>query len=309
MNFFRKDFLSLKDISAEEILYLLDMADTMRFVLDKKNKKAPHLEGKTVILLFYGGNSRTKLSYELAGQNLSAGIVDLKVSTDITNGGNLIDMAQIIEQMGGDFIIIRHPMAGSARLLAQNCNASVINAGDGTNENPTQCILDLLTIRNHKKSFKGLKVAFIGDIANSRVTRSNILGLIKLGANVCVTGPPTLIPPNLSDYGVQICRDVEKAVEETDVIMSLRMMEEKYYGNLLPSLNEYKNYFKIDSDLLEYAKPDAIIMHPGPINRGIEISSEVISLKRCLVDDQITNGVAVRMALLYVLSLRGGVYI
>lgn len=304
MNFFRKDFVSLKNISAEEILYILDTAETMKYILDKKNKKAPHLNGKSLILLFYETSVRARLSYEMAGQFLSASIVDMKVSTEPQNGGNLIEMGNLIDQMGGDFIVIRHPMSGSAKLLAEHCRASVINAGDGLNENPTQSLLDLLTIRSHKKDFKGLKVTIVGDAAHSRVTRSNIWGLLKLGASVSIAGPPTLIPPGLEDYGVKVFKNAKDAVSGADVIMALRMRVERQYGNLLPSYNEYKNLFKIDEDLLTYAEKDVIVMHPGPINRGIEISTKVIESEHCLVDDQITNGVAVRMALLYILSLQ-----
>lgn len=305
MNFLRKDFVSLKDISADEILYILDTAETMKYLLDKKNKKAPHLSGKSLILLFYETSVRARLSYEMAGQFLSASIVDMNVTTELENGGNLIEMGNIIDQMGGDFIVIRHPMSGSAKLLAENCKASVINAGDGLNENPTQSLLDLLTIRSHKKDFKGLKVTIVGDVAHSRVTRSNIWGLLKLGANVSIVGPQTLIPPGIEECGVKVYKNAIDAVAGADVIMALRMRVERQYGNLLPSYNEYKHLFKINESMLSHASSDVIVMHPGPIKRGIEISTQVIESDYCIVDDQITNGVAVRMALLYILSLRG----
>ncbi len=306
MAFFRKDIIGLKNLTADEILYILDTAETMKYVLSQKNKKAPHLQGKSVIMLFYEKSSRTKLSYELAAQYLSASFVNMEVSLDVRHGGNVIDMGHIIDQMGADFIIIRHPMSGTAKLLGENVAASVINAGDGVNENPSQSLLDLLTIKNQKGSFKDLKVAIIGDVAHSRVTKSNIWGLIKLGAHVSIAAPPTLVPPQLDKFGVNVYYNIKEAVSEADVIMVLRTQPEGQLNNLIPSLNEYKNLFKVDEKTLQYAKKDAIIMHPGPINRGIEISSQVIESKQCLVDDQIANGVAVRMALLYLLSMKGG---
>ncbi|MDR3091988.1 MAG: aspartate carbamoyltransferase catalytic subunit [Clostridiales bacterium] len=304
--FERKDFISIKDISAEEILYILDTADIMKFVLSREKKKAPHLSGKSVILLFYENSVRARLSYEMAARFLSANVVEMNVTTEENSGGNLLEMGKLIDQMGGDFIVTRHSMSGAPGLLARNCAASVINAGDGLNENPTQSLLDLLTIRNHKKGFKGLKVSIIGDVANSRVTRSNIWGLLKLGAEVSIAGPATLIPPGLAEYGVRVCGSACEAVSGADVIMALRMKREGHYSALLPSYAEYKGLFKIDMNLLQYAKEDVIVMHPGPINREIEIASPVIESRHCYVDDQITNGVAVRMAVLYILSLNSG---
>lgn len=303
MIFKRKDFISLMDVTAEEIVYILETAETMKYVLGQSNKKAPYLQGKSVILLFYEKSTRAKLSYELAAQYLSANIVDITVSTTHNRYETINDMGRTIDQMGGDFIISRHPMSGSAKFLAERVNASVINAGDGINENPSQALLDLMTIKNQKGSFEGLKVTLVGDVASSRVARSNIWGLIKLGAEVCVAGPPTMLPPDLDKFGVKVFYDAKEAVSGADVIMSLRLQTEKQYGSKLSSLNEYKNFFKIDENLLSYAKKDAIVMHPGSPNRGIEISSDVIESTRCLLDDQITNGVAVRMALLYLLSI------
>ncbi|MDR1689611.1 MAG: aspartate carbamoyltransferase catalytic subunit [Clostridiales bacterium] len=303
MDLSRKDFIALKYMSADEILHVLDTAETMKYLLDKKNKKAPHLNGKSMILLFYEPSVRTRLSYEMAGQFLSASVVNMEVSTLPENGGNLKEMGPLIDQMGVDFIVIRHPMSGSAELLAKYSKASVINAGDGLNENPAQSLMDLLTIRSHKKDFKGLKVTIIGDVAHSRVSRSNIWGLLKLGASLTISGPPTLIPPGIEEYGVKVCKDAREAATGADVIMSLRLKSERQQANLMPSQNEYRNFFKIDEEMLKCANKDAIVMHPGPINRGIEISTKVIESERCLVDDQITNGVAVRMAQLYILSL------
>jgi aspartate carbamoyltransferase catalytic subunit len=251
------------------------------------------------------------VSYELAGQYLSASVVDMTISEKLEgmSYSNLLDMGKIIDQMGADFIVIRHPVSGSAKFLAQNVSASVINAGDGSNENPSQSLLDLMTIKNTKGGFDGLKVTFVGDILNSRVSRSNIWGLLKLGAKVSVAGPPTLIPQGIESFGVSVYYNAYDAVKGADVIMSVRMQSESVYSNILPSYNEYKNMFKIDKRMLDFADKDVYIMHPGPIKRGIEISSEVIDSHRCLVNDQISNGVAVRMAMLYILSIRGGLMI
>lgn len=303
MIFKRKDFISLMDISAEEILHILDTAETMKYIVGKKNKKSPYLEGKSVILLFYEKSIRAKLSYELAAQYLSANIVDIMVSE--TNGRyeNLNEMGRTIDQMGTDFIISRHPMSGSAKFLAENVSASVINAGDGINENPVQALLDLMTIKNMKGGFKGLKVAIIGDVENSRVIRSNIWALIKLGAEVCVSGPPTMLPPELDKFGVKVFYNPKDAIQDSDIVMTLRLQPESAYGSKLASFNEYKTFFKVDEALLSYAKKDAIVMHPGMPNKSIEISTNILESTRFLMDDQITNGVAMRMALLYLLSL------
>jgi len=307
----RKDYIGLKAISAEEIHYIIETADTMKYVLSQKNKKTPHLQGKSIVLLFYENRSRTKVSYELAGQYLSASIVNMNISETEERAGfsGLLEMGKIIDQMGADYIVIRHPVSGSAKFLASHVNACVINAGDGNNENPSQALLDLMTIKEQKGSFENLKVTFIGDILHSREARSNIWGLLKLGAKVSIAAPPTLIPDDMASFGVDIYTDAHKAVKDCDVIMYVRMQAENKYLNELPSFNEYKNMFKIDNRMLSYAKEDVIVMHPGPINRDIEIASEVIDSPRCLVNDQISNGVAIRMAMLYILSLRGGIMI
>ena len=306
MIFKRKDFISLMDSTEEEILYILDTAETMKHVIGKKNKKTPYLEGKSVISLFFEKSVRAKLSYELAAQYLSANIVDIVVSETNNRYENIREMGRTIDQMGADFIILRHPMSGSAKFLAENVSASVINAGDGINENPSQALLDLMTIKNAKGDFKGLKVAIIGDVKSSRVTRSNIWGLLKLGANVSVVAPPTMIPPELDKFGVNIHYNPKEAVKGADVIMTLRLQDEKSYGSSLASFNEYKSFFKLDEDLLSFADSQAIIMHPGMPHRGIEVSTSILESERFIVDDQITNGVAVRMALLYLLSLEMG---
>ncbi len=306
MIFKHKDFLGLKDISADEILYILSTAETMKYIMNQKNKKSPHLQGKSVILLFYTQSSRAKLSYELAAQHLSANVVDMDVTNDLITTGSLQDMGQLVDQMGADFIILRHPMAGAAQLLSKSVEASVINAGDGYNENPAQSLLDLLTIKEQKGSFEGLKVAIVGDIQNSRVAKSNIWSLKKLGAEVNICGPATLLPAKVEDYGVDVFYNAVEAVRDVDVILTTRLKMENHAPNMLPSLDEYKDLFRIDENLLRFAKKDAIVMHPGPINRGIEISSKVIDSRQCIINDQIANSVSVRMALLYILSQIGG---
>ena len=300
MVFTRKDFIGLRGMSADEINYILDTAETMKLVLGHKNKKAPHLQGKSVILLFYDKSSKAKLSYQLAAQYLSASIIDMDPDPQVNS---LAEMGQIIDQMGGDFIVIRHPMAGTAKLLGESAEASVINAGDGLNENPSQSLLNLMTIKDEKGRFEGLKVAIIGDVAHSRVAKSDIWGLCTLGAEVTVAGPPTLIPPNIEDFGVRVVYNRYDAANDADVIMALRMQWERQSGNLMPSLAEYRQMFAVDRNMLRYAKDDVIVMHPGPVNRGIEIASDIIDSDLCLVEDQIANGVAVRMALLYLLSI------
>lgn len=302
----RKDFFGLRDVSADEIRYILNTAETMKYILNQKNKKSPHLQGKSVIILFYEPSARAKLSYELAAQHLSANVIDMTSALASMSNETLQDMGQLIDQMGADFIILRHSMAGASQLLAKNVNASVINAGDGFNENPGQALLDLITIKERKGDFEGLKVAIIGDLIHSRVSRSNIWGLTKLGAKVWVSGPSTLLPAELSKFGVNITYDAKEAVADADVILTTRIKMEEQDKNNLPSLDEYKHLFRIDDNLLRYAKKDTIIMHPGPIQRGIEISANVIDSKRCIINDQIANSVAVRMAILYILSQIGG---
>ena len=302
----RKDFLGLRDLTAEELEYVLKTAETMKFVIGQKNKKVPHLQGKSVIILFYDSSARAKLSYELAAQHLSANVVDMMATPASENRERLQDMGQLIDQMGADFIILRHPMSGAARLLADSVEASVINAGDGYNENPGQSLLDLLTIKERKGGFDGLKVAIIGDIAHSRVAKSNIWGLLKLGAQVCVTGPSTLIPAELESFGVKVCYEPSEAVDGADVILSTRITAQLKNENLIPSLDEYRSMFLIDEDMLKYAKKDAIVMHPGQIQRGVEIATSIVNSRQCIVNDQIANSVAVRMAMLYILSQIGG---
>lgn len=303
MLFQKKDFVSIKDITATEILNILETADTMKHVLSQRNKQAPYLQGKTVAILFYEKSAKAKLSYQLAAQYLSANTVDITVTETDKASENIKEMGRTFEQMGADFIICRHPISGSARFLSELVDASVINAGDGINENPSQALLDLMTMKNLKGGFDGLKVAIVGDVAGSRVARSSIWGLLSLGAEVRIAAPPTMIPTQLEKFGVKIFYDISEAVEDADVVMTLKLQPEKYYGSKLASYNEYKNFFLLDSKTFSAAKKDAIVMHPGSPNTGIEISRDVLSSSRCVIDDQITNGVAVRMALLYLLNI------
>lgn len=306
MSLNRKDFFGLRDLTADDIRYMLTTAETMKYVLNQKSKKSPHLQGKSVIILFYEKSARAKLAYELAAQHMSANLVDMTNSAHDMEQESLQDMGQLVDQMGADFIILRHPMAGAARLLAKCVNASVINAGDGYNENPGQSLLDLLTIKERKGDFAGLKVVIVGDLLHSRVSKSNIWGLTKLGAEVCVAGPPTLLLPEMEKFGVKMYYDIKQAVKGADVILTTRMRLETQNKMNLPSLDEYKRFFRIDEKLLKYAKKDAIVMHPGPIQRDIEISSNVIDSPQCIINDQIGNSVAVRMAMFYILSQMGG---
>lgn len=309
MVFNNKHFLDLKSLSSQEIYYILNTAQQMKYTLtsSKSASIAPHLKGKTVATLFYQESSRSKLSYELAAYNLSAKVINMNTIKQLNSGESLKDIGRCVDQMGVDFIVIRHPISGGPHYLTNFVDASVINAGDGLNENPSQALIDLLTILEMKNTFKGLKVAIIGDILHNRVSKSNIWGLTKLGAKVSIAAPPTLIPPRIEELGVEVCNSIIEAIIDADVIMTLKIQYERQEKNLLPSLNEYKKLFKLDVNRLKYAKEDVIVMHPGPINRGIEISSKVIDGDCSLVDRQQINGVAVRMALFHLLSKKGGI--
>lgn len=305
MNLRSKDLLGLKELSTEEIEYILDTAKTMKYVLNAKNKKTPHLQGKSIITLFYENSTRTRLSFELASKYMSANAANITASgSSVTKGETLIDTGKTIDMMGTDVIIIRHPMSGAPHLLARNVEASVINAGDGMNEHPTQALLDMLTIREVKGDIKGLKVAIIGDIYHSRVARSNIWGLTKLGAEVCVAGPSTLLPPGLERTGAKVYSTVQEALIEADVVMGLRIQLERQKKGLFPTTREYAKFFGVDEKRLSLAKQDALVLHPGPVNRGVEFSSGVIDGEQSWINEQVTNGVAVRMAILYLLTRR-----
>lgn len=306
MSLREKDLFGLRDMSAEDIRYIMGTAETMKYILSQKTKKSPHLQGKSVIILFYEQSARAKLSYELAAQHLSADVVDMTNTLLSSREESLENMGQLIDQMGADFIILRHPMAGAPQLLARKVKASVINAGDGYNENPGQSLLDLMTIKEQKGGFEGLRVAIIGDLIHSRVSKSNIWGLTKLGAQVRVSGPPTLLPADIEKMGVEVFYDAREAVDQADVILTNRLRMETLNTTYIPSLAEYKRFFRVDDSLLRYAKKDTIVMHPGSIQRGVELSASVIDGGKCIINDQIANSVAVRMAMFYILSQMGG---
>jgi len=301
-----KDLLGLEDITVKEIERILDTAVAMKEVLGRDIKKVPTLRGKSMVCLFYEPSTRTRTSFELAGKYLSMDTVNIAVSTSaVAKGECLIDTGKTIEAMGVDAVVIRHSASGAPHLLAKNISASVINAGDGQHEHPTQALLDMFTIREKKGHLDKLEVAIIGDILYSRVARSNIWGLKKMGAKVKIFGPPTLIPPEIEKLGVRVCSSFDEAVEDSDVINVLRIQRERQDAALFPSLREYSMLYGVNSKRLEKAKKDVLILHPGPVNRGVEISPEVMDSQQAAISEQVTNGVAVRMALLYLLTQGG----
>lgn len=302
----KQDLLGLKDLSADEIKNILDTAKSMKMILTNPTKKTPHLQGKTVVTLFYENSTRTRMSFELAAKYMSANAANISASgSSVAKGETLIDTAETINAMSTDILVMRHNMSGAPNLIAPLVSASVVNAGDGMNEHPTQALLDMFTMIEKKGSIEGLKVAIIGDIAHSRVVRSNIYGLQKLGAEVCVGGPSTLMPQGIDEMGVKVFTTVHEAIVDADVVMGLRIQLERQKKGLFPSVREYSRFFGIDETRLNLAKPDAIVMHPGPVNRGVEFSSSVIDGSQSVINEQVTNGVAVRMAVMYLLS-RGG---
>ncbi|MDW7739838.1 MAG: aspartate carbamoyltransferase catalytic subunit [Bacillota bacterium] len=298
----RKDILGLEEMSAEEITLILETARSMREIMQRKIKKVPTLRGRSILNLFYEPSTRTKASFELAQKYMSADSVSVAgASSSLTKGETLKDTVRNVEVMGVECVIMRHPVSGSAYYLAHNVEASVINAGDGMHEHPTQGLLDMFTIWEKKGRLEKLKVTIVGDIRHSRVARSNIWGLKKMGAEVVVAGPPTLMPPDLEVFGINFCSNVEDAVEDADVVMALRLQKERQESGLFPSLREYAELYGLNTQRLKKAKEDALIMHPGPMNRGIEITSELADGPNSVVLEQVTGGVAVRMALLYLL--------
>ena len=293
----------MRQLSPEDIELILNTADSLKEISQRDVKKVPTLRGKSIIHFFYEPSTRTRTSFEIAAKRLSADTLSISASTSsIVKGETLIDTAKNLEAMNPDLIIMRHSSSGAPHLLSKVISAGVVNAGDGINEHPTQALLDLYTIREKKGRIKGLKVVIIGDIAHSRVARSNIIGLRKMGAEVTVSGPPTMIPVDIeASLGVKVVYNPEMAIKDKDVIMVLRIQLERQSKVLFPSLREYSSFFGINSTIMKKAKKDAILMHPGPINRGVELSSEVADGSQSVILDQVANGVAVRMALLYLL--------
>jgi aspartate carbamoyltransferase catalytic subunit len=298
-----KDLLGIADLTASEITLILDTAEAMKEVSSRPIKKVPALRGKTVINLFYEPSTRTRMSFEVAEKRLSADTLNIAIATSsVVKGETLIDTALNLEAMSPDIIVLRHASSGACHLLARTCKAGIVNAGDGMHEHPTQGLLDAFTIRERKGRLQGLKVAIVGDLLHSRVFRSNIYLLTKMGADVWVCGPPTLMPAGIERVGVHATTRVEEAVEGADAIMMLRIQLERMEGGYFPSLREYFQVFGMTPERVKLAKPDAIIMHPGPMNRGVEIASEVADGSASVILDQVANGVAVRMAVLYLLA-------
>lgn len=304
-----KDLLSVDDLSPDEILLVLDTAEAMKEVGTRPIKKVPALRGRTVVNLFLEPSTRTRASFEIAEKRLSADTVNVAAGgSSVSKGETLADTVRNLEAMAPDLIVVRHASAGAGHLVARLCGARVINAGDGAHEHPTQALLDAFTIRARKGGFAGLKVSIIGDLLHSRVFRSNLLLLRALGADVCACGPATLMLPDMARLGVRATTSVDEAVAGADVVMLLRVQLERMRGHFLPSLREYFQRFGMTPARLRRAAPDAIVMHPGPMNRGVEIASEVADGSRSVILDQVANGVAVRMAVLYLLAenRRGG---
>lgn len=298
-----KDLLGIKELTTEEIYHIVETASGFKDVLQRDIKKVPPLRGKTVVNLFFEPSTRTRISFELAAKRLSADVVNLSATTSsVVKGETLKDTALTIKALGADFVVIRHSSAGVPHFLSRLLNISVINAGDGANEHPTQALLDLFTILSHKKKIKGLIVAIIGDITHSRVARSNIYTLTKLGAQVRVICPPTLMPAEVQNLGIEVYDDIEAGLEKADVVMTLRLQLERQSKGFFPSLEEYFYLYGLTSERLKFAKDNAIVMHPGPMNRGVEIESEVADGPQSVILEQVTNGLAVRMAVLYLLA-------
>lgn len=308
MSFRHKHIIALRDLNKEEIELLISTAESMREINSRDIKKVPTLRGKTIINLFYESSTRTRTSFELAAKRLSADTVNISPSTSsATKGETLADTALNLLAMKPDIIIMRHAVSGSHYFLAGKVNCSIINAGDGAHEHPSQGLLDMLTMKDKFGRLDGLKVAIVGDITHSRVARSNIQGLTRLGSSVFLAGPPTMMPPGVEQLGnVTVCATMKEAIQDADVVMMLRIQQERQGKTLMPNTREYSRYFGLNPENLKLAKPDAMVMHPGPINRGVEMSSYVVDGNQSHILKQVENGVAVRMAMLYHVS-GGGV--
>lgn len=299
----RKHLLGLRELSAEEITYLLDTARGFEQISTRSVKKAPPLRGKVVVNLFFEDSTRTRNSFALAASRLSADIIEFtKKSSSVSKGETLLDTARNLEAMGIDIVVIRHSAAGAPKFLSKNINACVVNAGDGYCEHPTQALLDVYTIRQTKGTLQGLKIAIVGDIAHSRVARSDMWAMTKLGAEVIFVGPPTLMPAEVGRLPVKVSYSLDKVIEEVDVVNMLRIQFERLGGNPFPSIREYSRYFGLTVERMRRAKPDIVVMHPGPINRGLEMESEVADGQNSVILQQVTNGLAVRMAVLFLVN-------
>jgi aspartate carbamoyltransferase catalytic subunit len=303
----KKHLLGIEMLTKEELELILDTAESFREVSAREIKKVPALRGKTVVNLFYEASTRTRTSFEVAAKRLSADVLNIAASTSsVVKGETLLDTVHNLEAYQINILVMRHSCSGAPHFLARHIDASVINAGDGLHEHPTQALLDMFTIRQHKGRVQGLTVVIVGDIYHSRVARSDILALKKLGAKIILCGPPTLVPGFFADKGVEVTYDVERAIADADVIYSLRMQFERQQANFLPAIAEYIKLFGLTMERLRKAKKDCIVMHPGPINRGIEMTSEVADSPQSVILDQVTNGVAVRMAVMFLLARAAG---
>mgnify|MGYP001273435792 FL=1 len=297
-----QNIITTKDLSVNDIETILDTSDSFKEISTRAIKKVPTLRGRTIINLFFEPSTRTRTSFEIAGKRLSADVINISgAGSSIVKGESLIDTAKNLEAMSPDILVVRHNCSGAPSLISDFVNCPVINAGDGMHEHPTQSLLDLLTIREHKGTLKGLKVAIVGDITHSRVARSNIQAMQTMGMKVKIVAPPTLIPVEIEKLGVDVCYDLGQGIKDADVIMILRIQLERQNQGLLSSLREYSNYFCLTANHLADVSDDTLIIHPGPVNRGIEISLDVLQGPRSLILNQVTNGVAVRMALFYLL--------
>jgi aspartate carbamoyltransferase catalytic subunit len=298
-----KHLLSIDQLSPTQIELVLKTADSFREVGTRTIKKVPILRGRTVCNLFFEPSTRTRISFELAAKRLSADVINFTgdAKSSLAKGESFKDTAQTLQAMGVDAIVVRHSSAGAPQRLSRWVEASVINAGDGGHEHPTQALLDLYSIREHFPSFDGLRVGIVGDILHSRVARSNVLAMTKMGSQVTLVGPPTLIPPAIEGWGAEVSYDLEEVLPKLDVVYLLRVQKERQNEQLVPSLREYATFWGLDRRRVDLMKPEAIIMHPGPMNRGVEIAAEVADLERSIIIDQVTNGVAVRMSLLYLM--------
>lgn len=299
----KKDLLCLYDLTREEILCILNTAEEFKKVSQRNIKKVPALRGRTVVNLFIEPSTRTRVSFELAEQRLSADIINMNADfSSFKKGESLIDTLKNIQALQVDIVVIRHSATGAPNFLARQLDVGIVNAGDGAHAHPTQALLDLFTMREKKGRIEGLNVAIIGDILHSRVVRSNIWGLLKLGANITISGPATLVPREFEKIGVRVCRNLKDAIKDADVINLLRIQHERQSKGFFPSTGEYAKVFGINSETMRYVKPDALIMHPGPINRGVELESAVADGPQSVILEQVTNGLAVRMAVLHLIG-------
>ncbi len=300
-----KDLLGMKELNPEEIDEILRTAEMMKMVLSSGNKKTSHLQGKSVVTLFYENSTRTRLSFEMASKFMGAASANITTSgSSVNKGESLIDTARTIDVMATDILIMRHNQSGAPHFIAPHLKASVVNAGDGMNEHPTQALLDMFTMKESFHKLEGLNVAICGDIYHSRVARSNAIGLRKMGANVRVAGPATMIPPGMEKYGCTLAKTVREAVEGADVVMGLRLQLERQNKSLFPSVSEYARFYSISPEILSHANPGAIVMHPGPCNHGVEMPTVIYDSPQSVINEQVKNGVAVRMAVLYLLMAR-----